>query len=43
MPIVRGKGVYQHGMDYSLEQMNKGGWVHIFPEGRVNLDKSWIR
>lgn len=43
LPIIRGNGIYQPIMNQILNELNKGCWLHIFPEGKVNMDKVRLR
>lgn len=44
LPIRRGQGIGQPSMDRAVHLMKEGGWVHIFPEGRIiGGDPEWGR
>ncbi|CAG8624284.1 10014_t:CDS:2 [Funneliformis mosseae] len=43
IPTVRGAGIYQPAMNFAIEKLNEGKWVHMFPEGKVNQTVDMLR
>lgn len=33
----------QDAVNFCIEKLSKGNWVHVFPEGRVNMTKEFMR
>lgn len=33
----------QDAVEFGIELLSKGKWLHVFPEGRVNMSKDYIR
>ena len=43
IPVNRGAGVYQEGVNFAIDRLNEGHWVHLYPEGQVNEHKIDMR
>lgn len=43
IPVVRGEGPYQPAIDLCIQKLKIGEWVHVFPEGKVNMEKEYMR
>ncbi|TBU38151.1 acyltransferase-domain-containing protein [Dichomitus squalens] len=38
----RGKGIFQPAIDDAIQKLNRGEWIHLFGEGKVNQDSNDI-
>jgi len=43
IPVVRGAGLNQEGVQISIEKLKQGKWIHIFPEGKVNQSGTLLK
>ncbi|CAO3646827.1 unnamed protein product [Cunninghamella echinulata] len=43
IPTIRGAGIYQPALDFAIYKLNHKGWIHIFPEGKVNQTDYMLR
>ncbi|KAI8343290.1 acyltransferase-domain-containing protein [Chlamydoabsidia padenii] len=43
IPTIRGGGIYQPAMDFAINKLNHAGWIHVFPEGKVNQTPMMLR
>ncbi|KAJ7638514.1 acyltransferase-domain-containing protein [Roridomyces roridus] len=43
LETVRGNGIYQPSVDAAIEKLNRGNWVHLFCEGKVNQPDTYLQ
>jgi len=43
LETFRGKGIHQPAVDFAIQQLNDGGWVHLYGEGGVNQPNSYTQ
>eukprot|EP01080_Neovahlkampfia_damariscottae_P003467 gene3467-6116_t len=36
LPVKRGGGIEQKGMNLVIDKLNQGEWIHYFPEGKIS-------
>ena len=42
-PVIRGNGVHQRSVDFIVEKLDQLKYVHLYPEGKVNMTTDWLR
>lgn len=40
LEVFRDRGIYQDAINQAIQHIGRGAWIHIFPEGKVNLTRS---
>ena len=40
--IIAGDGVYQRGINFCIQRLNEGNWIHVFPEGKLCSLESFV-
>ncbi|BBN04524.1 monolysocardiolipin acyltransferase [Marchantia polymorpha subsp. ruderalis] len=43
LPVRRGAGIHQPYMDEALDVINRGDWLHTFPEGKLSQEEGPMR
>ncbi|KAK7470978.1 Lyso-phosphatidylcholine acyltransferase [Stygiomarasmius scandens] len=41
LETFRGQGIYQPAVDTAIEKLDKGDWVHLYGEGKVNQPETY--
>ncbi|KAE9405925.1 hypothetical protein BT96DRAFT_811564 [Gymnopus androsaceus JB14] len=41
LETFRGKGIHQAAVDNAIEKLNRGDWIHLFGEGKVNQPETY--
>ena len=36
VPIKRGMGIWQKGIDHCIDKLNEDAWIQLYPEGKIN-------
>ncbi|KAJ7755613.1 acyltransferase-domain-containing protein [Mycena maculata] len=43
LETFRGNGIYQPSVDAAIDKLNRGNWIHLFGEGKVNQPNTYAQ
>jgi len=43
LETFRGRGIYQPAVDFAIDRLDQGGWVHLFGEGKINPPSDYVQ